>query len=87
MNKHVIIPIIIGIGSFIFGVGCSEVVRRSKDNVNLGSLCIEHDNKKVENIYLQLNYEPDFLLDKKKVTLNVVKLDKNKKDSQIKHAL
>ena len=87
MNKHLIIHIIIGIGSFIFGVGCSEVVRRSKDNVNLGSLCIEHDNKKVENIYLQLNYEPDFLLDRKKVTLNVVKLDKNTKDSQIKHAL
>lgn len=65
--------------SFSLGIFVNKVINRINHKTSkLGCLCIEDNNKKVTNLYVQLNEQPEELLKCDKVIFDVAKLDISK---------
>lgn len=61
------------------GIFVNKVINRINHKTSkLGCLCIEDNNKKVTNLYVQLNEQPEELLKCDKVIFDVAKLDISK---------
>lgn len=79
MNKENIKIIFFSSLGLVSGIFVDRIINKINHKTSkFGCLCAEHDGKKVINLYVQLNEQPEELLKCDKVIFDVAKLDISK---------